>query len=249
MDKNTKWKPMGLILGMAVCAAVTLWGCGSTGQVYLPDQGTDTGHAAEETAADTGKAVSGTEEALQDDKRDGSKEQQAEAAEELCVYICGAVKAPGVYLLPPGSRIADAVDAAGGMGKNACTDYWNLAEPVSDGQMIDVPTKQEAADMRAAGTKDAADSRGSGTAQQQEGAPASGSGQEPGVTADGKININTASKEQLMQIPGVGDTRAENIISYRESSGGFSGIEDIMNVNGIKEGLFAKMKDYISTGS
>lgn len=220
MNKIAKYRELGIFLGMMAWIAGILWGCGSTQNVYLPD---------------SEKVSVAAEAGLQSGSPEGTEGGQG--AEKLCVYVCGAVRTPGVYMLPQGSRVVDAMEAAGGMKKDASADYWNLAEPVSDGQMIDVPTQEEAeAVQAAAGGQD-------GDTQEA----SNGAGQ--GASADGRININTASKEQLMQIPGVGETRAENIIRYRESSGEFSSIEDIMNVTGIKEGLFAKMKDYISTSS
>lgn len=159
-------------------------------------------------------------ESQEDTKEDVSVE------ETVCmVYVCGAVKSSGVYALSPGQRIIDAIERAGGMTEDACTEYWNLAKPVEDGLMIRVPTIEEASQLP----------QEEFTRQQEE------------TEETGKININTASKEQLMAIPGIGETRAEKIVEYREEKGTFSTIEDVMKVSGIKEGLYLKMKDYIRT--
>lgn len=151
------------------------------------------------------------------------------AGGDICVYVCGAVCQPGVYILKTGSRVCDAIAAAGGLKEEASRDFWNQAEYVKDGQMIDVPLESEAesGQMNFGKTEESAEESLSGT------------------DSEGRININTASREELLQIPGIGASRAEEIIRYREKSGGFSRIEDIMNVSGIKEGLFEKMKDYI----
>ncbi len=145
------------------------------------------------------------------------------------VYVCGQVNAPGVYELPLGSRIFDAMEAAGGMTADACSSYWNLAELLWDGEKIYVPTESEALEL------------GQPAASEQEAAA-----QE---NAEDGININTASKEQLMTIPGIGESKADSILAYRKENGSFDSPEDIMNIPGIKEGLFSKIKDYISTGN
>lgn len=156
---------------------------------------------------------------------------------ELWVYICGEVRNPGVYTLPYEARICDAVDAAGGMTEAACRDYWNLAEPLTDGQMIDVPTEEEAEDRRKNGESQSTASSGSVETEVLT---------EPGIGSDGRVNINTATKTQLMTVPGIGEAKAGNILAYREEHGSFSSIDEIKNVTGIKDGLFQKVKDYIT---
>lgn len=140
------------------------------------------------------------------------------------VYVCGEVAAPGVYQLKDGMRICDAVEAAGGLTKAASREYWNLAEKLSDGQMIYFPTEEEARERKAS-------------------AEAVGATVEE---SDGRIDINTADAAQLVTIPGIGETRAAAILAYREKNGSFAKVEDIMQVSGIKSALFEKMKDYIT---
>ena len=143
------------------------------------------------------------------------REREQETAEEtICVYVCGAVKKQGVYHLPAGSRVYEAIAAAGGFGKNAAREAVNQAERLEDGMQLTIPTRQ--------GEKEA----------EKE-------------TEDGKVNLNTATKEELMSLSGVGEAKAESIINYREQQGKFKKIEDIMLISGIKEGLFQKIKDYI----
>lgn len=144
----------------------------------------------------------------------------------LYVYICGAVNKPGVYTLPEGSRVCDLFVAAGGLADDAATDYWNQARILVDGEMLYVPTVEEAKERYSGGLEDSyqvADAN----------------------NASGKINLNTASVEQLMEIPGIGESKARAIINYRDTNGGFSSIEEVMNIEGIKEGVFSKMKEYI----
>lgn len=133
----------------------------------------------------------------------------------LMVYVCGQVNNPGVYELPEGARVTDAITAAGGMTEAAASEYLNQAATLADGQKICVPTPEEAEQE---------------TVLQQK---------------DGKVNINTADVNELMSLSGVGESRAEAIVRYREETGGFRSIEEIMNIEGIKEGIFQKIKDKI----
>ncbi len=147
-------------------------------------------------------------------------------ADILYIYICGAVQVPGVYQLPIGSRICDAFLIAGGLTSEAATAYWNQARLLVDGEMIYVPTAEE---VEARGFR-AEEHDGQETDKQ---------------SSKSKVNINTASKEELMTIPGIGESKALAIIAYRQEHGAFSKIEDVTKVEGIKDGVFAKMKEYI----
>ena len=140
------------------------------------------------------------------------------------VYICGAVEHPGVYILPEGSRIFEVIQMAGGLQESAAEALVNQAEQISDGMMIQIYTQEEAAQLGKNGMNDVA-----GDAYED----------------DGKVNINTAGVTELMTVPGIGNTRAEAIVAYRMEHGAFSCIEDLMNVSGIKEGTFLKMKEHI----
>ena len=144
------------------------------------------------------------------------------------VYICGEVSNPGVYELSEDSRIYEAVDAAGGFTENAARESVNLASKVSDGMQITIYNKEEAASLPA----------GSGSAVGNTG--------QGGTSGSGLVNLNTATKEELMTLKGIGEAKAEDIIRYREKSGGFKKIEDIMKISGIKEAGFQKIKDNIT---
>ena len=141
------------------------------------------------------------------------KEEQETVAEEICVYVCGAVHRQGVYTLPAGSRVYEAVEAAGGFAEHADLEAVNQAEILEDEMQLTIPTKQ--------------------------------GGKEGEEAKDGKVNLNTATKEELMSLSGVGEAKADSIIRYREQQGQFRRIEDIMLISGIKEGLFQKIKDFI----
>lgn len=146
-------------------------------------------------------------------------------SKEIVVYVCGEVMSPGVYELTEGSRIYQLIDMAGGFTLDASTDYLNQADILRDGTKIYVPTKEEAINMPPEISESLS---GYGDAYE-----------------NGLININTASKEELMRLAGVGESKAMAIISYRQENGKFNSTQDIMQISGIKEGLYNKIKDYI----
>ena len=153
--------------------------------------------------------------------------EENEATVSCMVHVCGAVEQPGVYELPQGSRIYQAIACAGGLSDEADPDYLNQADFVSDGEKVYVPTREEVAEM---------DSPLQNVVTQsgETGAPS------------GLVNLNTASEEQLCTLPGIGSSKARSIIAYREEHGSFDRIESVMNVAGIKDGLFQKIKAYIT---
>lgn len=168
--------------------------------------------------------ISAPENNTPEDRRDvGNSEKSG-----IYVYICGEVINPGVYELSGDSRIYEAVDAAGGFTENAARESVNLASKVSDGMQITIYNKEEAASLPA----------GSGSAVGNTG--------QGGTSGSGLVNLNTATKEELMTLKGIGEAKAEDIIRYREKSGGFKKIEDIMKISGIKEAGFQKIKDNIT---
>lgn len=146
------------------------------------------------------------------------------------IHICGAVVCPGVYQVPEGSRLYEAISQAGGLSADACDYMVNQAQIVTDGMQIYIPTVQEAETVQSA-------------------YPAAGSGADwvtgREQTQDGSVNLNSATKEQLMTLPGIGESRAEAIIAYRQEHGGFSNVEELMNVSGIKQGVYDRLKERI----
>lgn len=167
----------------------------------------------------------------------------SEEAKTLVVHICGAVSAPGVYELPAGSRIIDAVEAGGGFLLEADEACCNLAEEIVDGCQIYIMTKTEScADgqtEKKAGIQTSPDSDMQTTDRnvRSNSAPA---------LENGLVNLNTADIAALMTLPGIGESRAKAIISYREQHGAFAQIEDIMKISGIKQAAFSKIKDKIT---
>ena len=158
---------------------------------------------------------------------DGSIDTDSAVIKDIKVYVCGAVQRPDVYEISADSRIVDAVSAAGGFAIDAYPEAMNLAETVSDGSRIYVPTKEEV-DALAVVYSDTGSGSGDTTSD-----------------STGRVNVNTATLEELTTLPGIGDTRARAIIDYREQNGAFGNIEDIMQVTGIKEKSFSKIKDSI----
>ena len=157
----------------------------------------------------------------------------------IYVHICGAVVNSGVYEVKDKSRLIDLVDAAGGMTKEAAKDYMNLAQLVEDGQRIYIPTIHEVEALSVMEAMNGSPSKtlASQNTLEQETTQIQNS--------SGIININKASKEEIMSLPGIGEAKAESILRYRDLYGGFTVIEDIMLVEGIKEGVFQKIKDHI----
>lgn len=202
----------------AVCSlilCIILCGCGvsrSSEVVVIGREGQESAHAKE----DLSESESPEREALPSDFSVAVSDGPGQtAAAEIRVYVCGAVKEPGVVSIPEGSRAEDALLAAGGFAENAWRDYVNLAERVEDGQKLYFPTLEEADNFVL---------------------------QEP---EDGRVNINTADIAALCTLPGIGESRAKDIIAYRETNGAFESCEDIMKVPGIKTSVYSKIGDRI----
>lgn len=158
--------------------------------------------------------------------------------ESVFVHVCGEVVFPGVYEMPAGSRVYEAVEMAGGCTENGAADYLNMAQEVSDGMKIQVPDREEAKRL-----SEQQPGLGAGISGGQTAGTGSGQGQAAGQV---KVNINTASRGELMTLTGIGQARADDIIRYRQEHGSFKRIEDIMKVSGIKEAAFQKIKDSIT---
>lgn len=152
--------------------------------------------------------------------------------QDIFVDICGAVAKPGVYRMPPDSRVYEAVEAAGGLLPEAAGNHVNQAQPLSDGQQIYVPTKEEAEKAGAVPAEGAF--------------PETEAGENSPVSENGKVNLNTADAAALQTLSGIGESKAQAILAYREEHGGFSSIEELMDVPGIKENTFLKIKEKIA---
>ena len=166
---------------------------------------------------------------------DGSGMPADPGAGLVVVHVVGAVLRPGVYSLPVGSRVADAVAAAGGNTGNAAPNAVNLARVLADGEQIYLPTADEAS-----ATASAAGMIG-GTA----GGVTAGGG---GAAATGKVDLNRATAADLDTLPGIGPATAQKIVDDRTANGPFKTVEDLMRVSGIGEKKFDALKDLVTVG-
>jgi len=145
----------------------------------------------------------------------------APAAGELVVDVVGAVRRPGLYRLPHGSRIADAVERAGGTTRTAQLDLLNLAAPVADGEQVVVPRRGPSATSGSAGGS-------------------------PGAPSGGPVHLSTATLEQLDALPGVGPVTAQKILDYRQQHGAFTSVEELDAVPGIGPARLEQLKDLVA---
>ena len=157
-------------------------------------------------------------------EKDVKKEEKEESLEQdlITVDVKGAVKAPGIYDLPVGSRVNDAVQKAGGLTEQADSKSINLAQKVSDEALVYVPTKGEEANQQA------------------------NSGASSSTNKEKKVNLNKASLEELKQVKGLGGKRAQDIIDHRETNGKFKSVEELKKVSGIGAKTIEKLKDYVT---
>lgn len=167
----------------------------------------------------------------------GTEPQSAEPeTQEIKIYyvhICGEVLSPGVYEMQEGDRVFQIVERAGGFTQSAAADCLNLAQELQDGMKLTVPSQDEVRE------------RGNQGNEITEYWYIQKDSVSPGGN-DKKVNLNTAGKEELMTLNGIGEAKADAIIRYREEFGGFQVIEDVMNISGIKESAFQKIKDKIT---
>ncbi len=158
--------------------------------------------------------------------QDGSgSSPQETVCQEIYVYVCGCVKRPGVYALSLGARIYEAIEAAEGMTEEADETYVNLAQVLTDQMQIYIPSQAETASGDFIRSSVPEESQSAGEA---------------------KVNINTASASQLDELPGIGPSKAADIINYREEHGSFSSIDQLMDIPGIKTGVFDQIKDLVT---
>lgn len=156
--------------------------------------------------------------------------QPAPSPVPLLVHVSGAVQQPGVYALPEGARMAQAVEAAGGFAAEADQSSVNLAARLNDGEKLSIPVV------------------GAELPQQQSAASLPGTARALTIedNSPGLVNINTASLEELMTLPGIGETKAGNIIAYRQEHGGFESIEELDEVSGIGEATLKPLLELVT---
>ena len=156
-----------------------------------------------------------------DEKEDGNQKEEVVDQDLITVDVKGAVKSPGIYDLPVGSRVNDAVQKAGGLIDNADSKSINLAQKISDEALVYVPTKEEAANQESY-------SNATGNKESK------------------KVNLNKASLEELKQVKGLGAKRAQDIIDHRDSNGKFKSVDELKKVSGIGAKTIEKLKEYVT---
>lgn len=166
-----------------------------------------------------------------EDSRETLAEEESRGVETdkdeklICIHISGSVVNPGLYELSEGSRLYDAVMEAGGFTNDAAVDYSNLAETLLDGVKYHIYSETEVSDMQMVSTSPEKDSH---------------------YNSAGQLNINLATVDELMELSGIGKSKAEAIVEYRDANGTFESIEEIKEVSGIGEGLYSKIEDSIT---
>lgn len=234
--KKTRKKRCYIIFSLIALWMLSLAACSQEEEVLFVESSSQTDEVVSgETATD--ESVSGKTGAEAGKSPDGASPVEAEQTAVIFVHVCGAVNNPGVYELAQESRVIDAVSAAGGMTESADEEYVNLVTVLTDGDKVRIPTKEEVTNMSQAGC----DGTDMGVTNRQ-----TAEMPEKGTKDADLVNINTADVELLCTLPGIGQTRAESIVAYRNEHGAFSSIEDIMLVSGIKESSFQKIKDRIT---
>lgn len=216
-------KRMIFICMIAVVSAFLLAGCGRKDAYVI------SGETLDESLAD----ASSVDETVLDSGPSAT----------IYVDVDGAVLQPGVYSLPDNARVFDAVDAAGGLLPEACSEILNQAEHVSDGQKLYIMTKEEWEVQKEPGGSQEWTGTQEGTGKQgQNGTQGT---QKQAEQDDELVDLNRATEGELCTLPGIGQTRAQAIIAYREANGGFRSIDEIQNVSGIKSGTYEKIKNKI----
>lgn len=167
-----------------------------------------------------------------DDNDIDNTNQVTEEVVEIAVHITGEVKKQGLIYLKEGSRVADAIEKAGGETKNADLSQINLAYVLQDGQKIYVPNKNEKISQYITGNSGNNDTEENNTSNSSK--------------EDSKVNINTANQSELDSLPGIGPSIAQKIIDYREENGNFKTIEELQNVKGIGDAKYEEIKDMVT---
>ena len=176
-----------------------------------------------------------------------TNETEKETEETIVVHVSGAVNIEGIVELEAGSRIANAIEKAGGIKENADMTNINLAYLLEDGMKIHIPTKEETEankNNENTLTESYVTSSSSGVSSKEDTNSTQGSSKS--TTSNEKVNINTATQEELDTLPGIGPSIASKIIDYREQNGKFNSIEEIKEVSGIGDAKYEKIKDSIT---
>lgn len=232
---------IGVVTGLLLC--VILSGCNSKSAMEFQTTQADVekvennGTVTEESKTDSAEdgnektnsvgGTSSTEQTGDSDSEtkdyDSEESQTGEDKAVIYVHICGEVLNPGVYEMQPDERVFMLVEKAGGFTKDAAMDYVNQAMALQDGDKVYIPSQAEAAEEETPLLNETSNSD----------------------NEDGMLDLNTATEEDLMTLPGIGSSKAKKIIAYREEIGKFENIEQIMDITGIKEGVYNNIKNYV----
>lgn len=179
---------------------------------------------------------------IENQAKEGAEEsEETTEKEKIIVHISGAVQNEGIVELESGSRVADAIEKAGGLKENAYMDEINLAYQLEDGEKIHIPTIEEQKEKENQESKVENES-----ATGSDGTTSRSSNSSINNGSQTKININTATEEELDTLPGIGPSTAAKILDYRKEKGKFKTIEEIKEVSGIGENKYEKIKDRIT---
>lgn len=211
---------VSVIAVLMVIFCFFLWmTCGAGNSMEAETSYTDVTALSTSSSKQSSQSLS---EASSQSKTEGSEKVKS----KVTVDVKGAVVNPGVYTLKEGARVTDVIQEAGGMTEDADAKSVNLAASLSDEEVIYVANKDENVSVL--------DQTSTGQVSDKGG---------QAVSKDGKINLNTATSEQLQTISGIGAKRAEDIIAYRESHGGFQSVDDLKNVSGIGDKTLDKIRE------
>ncbi len=225
---NSKLICIGKIFGILILMTLNLNGCSSKEELEFQVQqeeavegdnkGSETDNGAKEDV------LTDTQNTDGNDGKGDLKDNAAYGEKKIIyVHICGEVLNPGVYEVEENTRLFELAEKAGGFTEEAAVDYVNQAMTVADGDKIYIPNQTEADEEGKSQLTD------TGTGNEKE----------------ELLDLNTATEEELMTLPGIGASKAKKIIAYREEIGKFENIEQIMNITGIKEGVYNNIKDYV----
>ena len=223
--KKRKWLKTGLTVLFILLAGI-LYSCREVNkqdqQVFLQNQESNDQELQVNTSNQEINSTENEVQALKEDPQVSVKD----SVQYIYIHICGAVKEPNVYEVEQNTRLISLIKLAGGLTEDAAGDYVNQAALVQDGQQIYIPTKEEVEGMTPTNyeVNESSDN----------------------VIVSSKVNINTATMETLMTLSGIGESKAKSIIAYRQDNDGFKAIEEIKNIDGIKDAVYNKIFDLIT---
>lgn len=200
------------------------------------------GERADAQGGDTSVLAEAADRSGMQEDAEMTEGMAAESEKLIYVHVCGAVRHPGVYPMAEGTRVYEAVALAGGFLPEADEQWLNQAAVIGDAQKLYVYSKEETSQMETEPVKE-------GWYGGEKAAQSPGTADDANASSAGgneQVNLNTASKEKLMTLPGIGEAKAEAILQYRSEHGAFSSAEELLQISGIKEGVFSRIKDRIT---